>query len=26
LIESPLGPYNARQIEFCLGNNWSSEN
>jgi hypothetical protein len=26
LIEPPLGPYNAIQIEFCLGNNWSSEN
>jgi hypothetical protein len=26
LIESPLGPYNARQICFCLDNNWTSEN
>jgi len=26
LIEPPLGPYNAKQIEFCLVNNWSSEN
>jgi hypothetical protein len=25
LIEPPLGPYNARQIDFCLDNNWNPE-
>jgi hypothetical protein len=26
LIEPPLGPYNSKQVEFCLGNEWSKEN
>lgn len=25
LCESPLGPYNLKQVNFCLGENWSAQ-
>ncbi|MEK7292001.1 MAG: hypothetical protein AAB327_00685 [Actinomycetota bacterium] len=25
LCEPPLGPYNQRQLDFCLGENWSAQ-
>ena len=24
LIEKPLGPYNKKQLEYCLGDEWNS--